>query len=88
MGKVTGRQIALPDGRSAFVGQRDDGSSDYYVQLKNGTMVTRLKLTEEGALNLRKLLYIGDGAGEPAEFEVGDEVSTIRTWQAIKELNT
>lgn len=87
MSKVIGRQLELPGGRSAFVGQRDDGSSEYYVQLKNGTMVTRLKLTEEGAINLRKLLYIGDCAGEPAEYEVGDEESTLRTWQLVKELN-
>ena len=87
MSKITARKLDMPTGRSAFVGQRE-GCADYFVQLKNGTTVTRLRLTEEGAINLRKLLYVDDCTGEPAEYEVGDKESTLATWQLVKELST
>ncbi len=85
MSKVFGRKIELPGGRSCFVGMRDDGSEDTYIEFVNGTQVNRLKLTAEGTINLRLLLDPKSKVGEPAEYEVGEQESTLRTWQLVKE---
>ena len=87
MSKIIGNQIELPGQRGAFIGRREnDDSGDWYIQFKNGSAVTRLKLTPDGMAAFKKLLA-NASAGEAVEFEVGDAASTLATWQLVKEMS-
>lgn len=85
--KIEGRKIDLPHGRSVFVGQIE-GSTDLFIQLKNGTAIQRFRLSQEGGTALVDLID-HDNRGLPDRYiiELESEERQMRRWQVVKELD-